>query len=167
MSIARKKYDEYLQWLRELAAKENWPFSDVLRVVIKDPKGKLRLSDLINSEDAENRLIELGRVEYYERIFDDLMKVTSLDIDGAAENRMKKMRQANMDNVRILGTKKRKEQGAETRRQILEMNSDLLKKPRSEGWKKEARANHIAGKVGRSESYVSKLIATSRKTKQT
>lgn len=90
MSIARKKYDAHLQWLRELAAKEKLPFSDVLRYITKTPR---RLSELIETpEQTEARLIELGRTHYYEQLIDDLINVTESGIEKMVENRLKKLR---------------------------------------------------------------------------
>lgn len=165
MNIARKKYDEHLQWLRELAAKEKLPLSDVLRYVTKTPG---RLSELMETpEQTEAKLIELGRTPYYEQLIDTLINVTESGIERIAENRLKKLRQESMAKAREKAEEKKKKGGAEMLAQILSINSDLLKKPRSEGWKLDTRANYIAKRVGRSESYVRKLIATPRKTKQT
>lgn len=50
---------------------------------------------------------------------------------------------------------------------IAMMNADLLQRPVIEGWaSSKKRAHHIAEKVGRKPSYVKRLIATPRKTKQ-
>lgn len=164
MNIARKKYDEHLQWLRELAAKEKLPLSDVLRYTTKTPG---RLSDLMATpEQTEAKLIELGRTPYYEQLIDILINVTESGIEKMAENKLKKMRQESMAKARKKAEEKKKKDGAEMRDQIFSINSDLLKKPRSEGWKLEVRANYIANKVGRSESYVRRIIATPRKIKQ-
>lgn len=92
MSIAKIKYDAHLKWLRNLADSENLQFIDVLRAVCKDPESKYRLADLASPEFAENRLIELGRVGYYEGIIEEIIKTTDSDIEKMAENRLSKMR---------------------------------------------------------------------------
>ena len=92
MSIAKIKYDAHLKWLRNLADRENLQFIDVLRAVCKDPESKYRLADLASPEFAENRLIELGRVGFYEGLIDEITKVTDSDIEKMAETRLSMMR---------------------------------------------------------------------------
>ena len=71
-------------------------------------------------------------------------------------------------SVREKGTKKKIENAHQLLVEILQMNADLLKKPASEGWGlKKKRVSHIAERTRKSPSYISKLIATPRKTSQT
>ncbi len=69
--------------------------------------------------------------------------------------------------IREKGVEAKKKKAQSVHDAIAKINADLLSKPANEGWKVDVRAKYIAEKVGRSESYVRKLIATTRKTKQT
>lgn len=92
MSIARKKYDDYLERLRELAKVRNISFDEILRIAIKGPQKYNRLADLASPKAVESILIESGRVEFYEWLIDKLQTSTDSDIDKKLENMLREIR---------------------------------------------------------------------------
>ena len=151
------------------------PYS--LRSFLNFSQGKFStLNEIRNGVEAGDRKAMLELLTILSdtlRVFGSLPQdVRDTLADSIEKMRMKdadaiKKRSDNFQTVREQGVHSKKEAGQKLRNVIEQMNTELLEHPASEGWTVEARANHIAGKVNRKESYVRRLIATPRKINQT
>jgi hypothetical protein len=179
MSKVEALYQKHLDKLREGAAKDRIPFIDYLHAAYIPLTRNALIALLIKGEthkETEENLISHYRLGFFETVANVAMNMNQSEVEAIANNMAIELSQAAVavqnKQVEVLATGRKKGNVARTAKadelkaNVDNINADLLKRPRGENWTLEARANHIANKVGRKESYIRKLIASPRKTKQ-
>lgn len=120
---------------------------------------KMMLHPLETDERKIKELLAKGMtIGQHNRKISDVLFGAELE----KENRVRPLNEG-----RKRGAKTMKEQGEIMRRNIAQLNADLLKQTDAKWKDKDERAEYIAQKVGRSKGHVSKLIGTPRKSKKT